>query len=419
MNLSDLLSRGELLHPVDREIPNSVDLFRAIALASGDLAILDEPGMTDHVVPLARSIGGTRNLVVVLADGLGIEPIERHASPSGTLRTKLRRELRAVYPSTTAVALTSAAAAAWPGQHGLTGWFTRFPSLERTLAILPFVEQATGVPGGSFGIDAADLIQVDAVWGRSLREVHAILPRDIEPGTYNEWFELGVRSSRRRSQERAPREVERLLRRARGPALVYAYLPVVDSVAHKYGPWSEETGAAVRSIENALDEIVARAREATGGDVTVLLTADHGHTETPKDYSLVVEAGDSILEILAAPPSGDVRSIQLQRNNSGGNNGSANAWMEQVREYLNGRIEAMPQPRPRFSLVSSDELFELGLLGPVPVPDSVRANWGDATLIALDGLTLEYATPEARPKQYPGSHSGLTPAEMRVPLVLV
>ena len=61
--------------------------------------------------------------MLILADGLGLEMLEREAA-ARTLREHLRSELRTVFPSSTAVALTSLATGEWPARHAVTGWWT-------------------------------------------------------------------------------------------------------------------------------------------------------------------------------------------------------------------------------------------------------------------------------------------------------
>ncbi|NBC28499.1 MAG: hypothetical protein GVY29_00735, partial [Spirochaetes bacterium] len=100
MTLADALKDETVLHPIHPDIPNTVDLFRAVRVISGDPAVLDERDANQHIVPLARALGTAKDLVIVVADGLGMNLLE-HLPPESLLRSSVTRELRAVYPSTT------------------------------------------------------------------------------------------------------------------------------------------------------------------------------------------------------------------------------------------------------------------------------------------------------------------------------
>lgn len=407
MTLTDRFASGELLHPVDRDIPNTVDLFRAVALASGDVSILDWSGTTDHVVSVARRIGTVPHLVVIIADGLGIGIADAHLATDGWIRRSLAGELRAVYPSTTAVALTAIASASWPAQHGLTGWWTRFPSIGRTLAILPFVEMVSGTAAREFGIEAADLIHTEPAWPGSLREVRVVLPKEISEGSYNEWFHLGVGAVTHVEMTAVPETVGAIVAAATRPTLTYVYLPVVDSVSHEHGPYADPTGDAARAVDAIAGATAGAVAAASGNASRVILTADHGHIATPSERELLVAHDDELARFFAAPPSGDVRSAQLWLR--------PGTHLADVREAIDARLAALGATA---HLIPTDELIESGVLGPVSVADAVRERWGDATLLALGDASFEYTAPNFTPKRYAGNHSGLSPEEMRVPLAI-
>ncbi len=74
-------------------------------------------------------IGEPRHLVLLLVDGLGLRMLEQRPADS-VLRRLLAMELRTVFPSTTASAITSLATGEWPAQHAVVGWWTHLPVLD-------------------------------------------------------------------------------------------------------------------------------------------------------------------------------------------------------------------------------------------------------------------------------------------------
>jgi hypothetical protein len=113
--LLDAFARGTLLPPSADE-PNTVELARAMAWLCG----VDGLELSQNAHRIADAIGRYENYVFVLIDGLGMNLIQRQ-SPGSFLRAHVAMELRAVFPSSTAPALTSIATGCWPAEHAIRG----------------------------------------------------------------------------------------------------------------------------------------------------------------------------------------------------------------------------------------------------------------------------------------------------------
>lgn len=91
---------GALLRPA--VVPSLVDLAAACWTAAG----VEGLPLTPAATGFAARIGTSRHLVLVIADGLGLDILE--AMPAASfLWQRLTATLHTVFPSTTAVALTS------------------------------------------------------------------------------------------------------------------------------------------------------------------------------------------------------------------------------------------------------------------------------------------------------------------------
>ena len=76
------------------------------------------------LVPLPVSeIKSATNIVFVIVDGLGDGYLRTHGAGGHLVRHR-RGAISAVFPSTTASAITTSFTGATPLEHGLTGWFT-------------------------------------------------------------------------------------------------------------------------------------------------------------------------------------------------------------------------------------------------------------------------------------------------------
>jgi len=154
--LTDYLAGAGLPSPVETSTHSIVDVAGTLARWLG--------GESDsHVPGLSRRVSAARGIVLIVADGLGVEQPDRTV-PDGFLREAMADELRSVFPSTTATALTSLASATWAGVHGVTGWWTHLPALSRTLCALTYSERGTGVRADHLGVRMSDIVATRSLY---------------------------------------------------------------------------------------------------------------------------------------------------------------------------------------------------------------------------------------------------------------
>ncbi len=387
---------GSLLRP-SSETPNVVDLSRAIALLAG---ASDTP-TSGNSKQLAETIGRADHLVFLLADGLGMDLLE--GIPGGSfLREYTVSELRTVFPSTSAVALTSIATAEWPTQHGVTGWWTYLPQIDSSASLLEFVTRNDGRPLSARGLDANDVFPVPSAMQSMDRDSLALLPASMASSIYSKYFAGGRLADGYRSLQQAIDVTIGRVKEAGGTTYTYLYAPRVDKVCHLYGSRQPETETAL--IE--LDRQTKRLAEALDGRGRVVVSGDHGMLDVGQAAKHLIRPSDSLLGLLRNPPSGDARVLYLN-----------------VREGAHDNVRAYFQRRfgERFLVITVDEAQELQLFGPGPIPAPIRERFGDLMAISAGEDVVDYYSGRGIHRVMAGAshHSGLTPSEMRVPLVVV
>ena len=94
-----------------------------------------------------------------------------------------------------------------------------------------------------------------------------------------------------------------------GRKFILAYYGGIDTLEHKYGPYSQEVIFEIQSIEynikNMLNNIPDKIKEKT----LLLITADHGVSETTNTY--YIKDYPNIDNNLIIPPVGDSRATFL------------------------------------------------------------------------------------------------------------
>ena len=303
-DVDELLSAfeaGTLLRSNARTL-NLVDLSRAVATASGVAGL--------ELSPAAEEVAGTLaerdHIVLVLADGLGLEMLEG-APGADFLRTHLDRELRAVFPASTAVALTSLATGEWPARHGVTGWWTYLEEIAGPATILQYRRRADERSLEALGVEPSSAFPQPSLVGRIRREVHCLLPRAIAGSVYSRYWAGDRDSTGYDSLADGFGQAAAVVRGAQQPTFTYLYVPHVDRAAHEHGADSRETRAAMFAVSQLVE---ALAREL-GTAAWVALTADHGHLDAPDADRFRIQSDDGLSELLANIPSGDSRVLQF------------------------------------------------------------------------------------------------------------
>ena len=396
----DWIASGALLPPVG-EAPAAVDLARALARLSGAPDVEPGPG----TAALAEAIGPADQLIFVLIDGLGCNLLGDLPANS-FLRRRTVLELRAVFPSTTATALTSLATAAWPARHAIPGWFTYLPEQDIMATILPFVERFGEKPLEEYGVTAVSAFpcpSVLAAYGRAVRTYH---PRAITDSQYTRYQRGASPGDGYDALSDGVDAVCRRVREAQAPTFHYLYIPDVDGAAHRHGWDAPEAHAALANVDAQLARLAEATRPAgtNGSGVRMVMSADHGMLTVPEEAKHVMRADDPIMAALRFPPSGEPRAPLFHVRP-----GQAEPFRAQFRERWG----------EWFALLTVREAEELALFGPEPLSAPARARIGDFVGIAAGPDVLLYeANGPAGISTLRGYHGGLTPAEMRIPLII-
>ena len=394
-DLAAAFDAGTLVRP-DPAKPNLVDVARAVATASGVGGL----ELSLFVEDLAASLADREHLVLILADGLGLEMLEREPG-ARTLRDHLHSEIRAVFPSSTAVALTSLATGEWPARHAVTGWWTYVEQIGGPATILQYRRLTDDCSLADLGVAPEEAFPVPSLVLQVGRRCHFLMPREIAGSVYSRYWTGGAATTGYQSLTGALNSIVEAVTGADGPMFTYVYIPHVDKEAHQAGP--ESSGA--RDAIVAVDRLVAELKARQGDSCTVVVTADHGHLAASDSERLMIQDADGIPELLASPPSGDTRAVEFHVRP-----GEHECFEARFREKFG----------EHFFLLTTDEVEDLALLGPEPLTSPTRKRLGDFTAISRGASVLGFHPSRASREalQQRSHHAGLTPAEMLVPLVV-
>ena len=394
--LKELIKSGALLHPVSEAL-SIVDLANALHNLMG----VPDVFLNDRAMGVKRLIGEPGHLVLLLADGFGMNFVET-LDEGAFIRRHLAAEMRTVFPSTTPVVLTTLATGEWPGRHGVIGWFLRLRGIDAVSTIISYMRTADKKSLSEFGVCASDAYPVPSRIGKASREVLHIMPQQIAGSAYSNYWTGGTPQAGYDvgSPEQAIEMAIRHLRSAQGPTCTYLYIPYVDSAAHKLGSTHSDTLNATMQIDRLLESLAGMLPSNS----RLVMTADHGHLDAPDHRSYELGATDEIISLCNGMPTGDQRAMY------------ANVMDENLEAFGTKIHERFGDD---FLVLAAKDVEELGLLGVGTLSDETRYRMGNALVLSTGDAVLDYRTvlgDERHPMV--SHHGGLTPAEMRIPLVV-
>jgi len=349
-------------------------------------------------LPPAR-LEGISNLVLLVVDGLGYDLLAERA---GLLQPYLRGHLTSVFPSTTASAIPTFMTGLPPSQHGLTGWHMWLREIGALLAILPLsarpgapLEQPlpprSELPRRLFGHDT--------LYQGMQRTSYVVSPHFIADSPFNRYHSRGAVKLPYNGLEGLFGALDQLTAKS-GKKFIYGYWPDYDSTAHIHGCRSSQAMGALETFAAAFTAWLARVRDS---DTLVIVTADHGFIDAPAERQIALADHPLLADCLALPLCGERRAAWCYLKP-----GREAVFEAYVRQHLEHAAIALPRER----------LLAEGWFGPGPNHPELAARIGDYALIMKEDWTLYDLLPGEKAHAMVGHHGGLSPAEMRVPLLV-
>jgi len=330
---------------------------------------------------------------VVLVDGLGWENLRERAGHASFLRPRLNdtaaaRPLTTTYPSTTAAALGTFGTGAAPGRTAMLGYTVREPASGRLVGLVSW----DGVPEPRTWQREPPLLEVAAAGGLPVTSVgparfagSGMTVAALRGGTYVPAEALADR-------------VDVAARALRSPGLVYLYWGDVDKVGHHQGWRSAAWGHALESFDAELGRL---ARSLPAGTLLVV-TADHGMVDVDPAARWDV-ATDPVLREDVALVGGEPRASHLYLVPGADPRAVAARWSAHLGEAA---LVGVREDVVAAGLFGDVAPHALPVIGDVVVAATGRTTVVDSRTQTPASLTLV------------GMHGSLTPAEMRIPLVV-
>jgi predicted AlkP superfamily pyrophosphatase or phosphodiesterase len=346
-----------------------------------------------------KEISKYKNVVLIVIDGLGYNYLIRRGDDS-ILKENLKGRITSVFPPTTASCITTFATGVAPQQHGITGWFMYLKELGMITAILRTEPRIKGCHFSDMDIDLNKIFTEKDLTNKIKVKVYTVIDKEILNSEYNRTNNTHSKMIEYQSIEGCFKGIKKAISMS-GRKYVYAYWPDLDSIAHKKGMNSK---AAYKHFKDIDMQVKKLAEYLEGKNTLLMITADHGLIDTPKEKTILIKDHPKLAECLTLQLSGEPRCAYCYVRPG---------RLRQFKRYVNTHL------KKEFYLIKSENLVKKGFYGLYKPHPRLYDRIGDYALAAKENYAIRDALLDHKEKIHIGNHGGISAEEMYVPLIVI
>lgn len=276
-----------------------VELSKALALKNG--VLLKE---NEDISKLKEMIPEKKHTLFILLDGFGYYKL-KSLNDTSILKQNLRLKMKTVNPTSTAAVITSVISASYPNKHGIFGWWDYNKELDLSYYPLLLEQRRTGLTLKEKGISLDKIFNFKPVFDKYNKKVNIYMSRDLINSDYSKML-AGSNASRHGcySIKEGFETMAKRLSEEEKETFNYFYIAGLDTASHMYGINSKEANEIIEATENGIKHLLNEV-----GDVTVILTADHGQVDMTS--MLYLNQNINFTNYFYAMPSIDTRMVSF------------------------------------------------------------------------------------------------------------
>lgn len=365
------------------------------------------------------SQNNNRKVVLFLVDGFGYRQWTKYTAHCNALKRLQEKgniaPLTAVFPSTTAAALTTIHSGLTPQEHGLPEWWVYFEELNKTISTLLFT---------AIDEDGRDKLLIQGISPKILFDGETIyqqlakanipssifMKNDYLHSAYSSTVHSGSKSVGFLDLEDLFLQLKKAITKEPSPGYFFVYWDAIDAIGHHHGPHSSPYIEEVERFFCAFDNFSRKLDAESAQETVFLFTADHGQIKVDPSQTIYLDRYPNVMDNLQVNPQGDKifpwgspRDIFLAIKD----------------EKLNDTVQLLSSALAgKATVLKIDDALRIELFGQGPLHRQIKSRLGNLLVLPHDNLTIWYEHPEAT-SQLTGMHGGLHEEEMLVPFVAI
>jgi len=230
-----------------------------------------------------------KNRLIMVLDGMGVTVMNKLLNKNGFFASHLTDTETAIIPATTVAATTAYLTGKMPWETGFVGWAQYFPEINEVVEVFTnknfYTRQDSKLPQHSSTLPCKTVVEQMNEHGK---QAFAVVPWFMGGAdNFDDWLKEVVETCNRETN-----------------AYIYSYWPEPDSTLHIVGSKDEKAKKILCEMERKIENAFKKINNKTD----VLITADHGHTDTD---NLFVEDFPEIANCLSVPTSLEARCVSF------------------------------------------------------------------------------------------------------------
>lgn len=334
----------------------------------------------------------SNTVLLFTIDGLGYDYVEKNEK--SFLFKHLRGKLTSMFPSSTAPSISTFFTGLAPSEHAITGWYMYSKEIGTTIITFPYITRL-GRVSAKIKIDPNKFFNQKTIFDRI--ESYLVIPEDVVHMDYNT---LGKNAKviSYKGMTDFIRKITRILEKDKKRKYIYAYWSEFDIICHLYGKKSKQALEHYKKLDKKISTFAKNTK-----NVDIIVTADHGHIDTEKGKTILLNNHPKLIETLERPLSGEPRAAYCYVKR-----GKEKLFEKYVKKHFGKYCY----------LFKSKDIADKGWFGP-NASSKLFERIGDYTLIMKDNYIIKDIIIGEVNRHLVGNHGGLSSEEMFVPLIVI
>lgn len=373
--------------------------------------------LLSKIVNKTTELEETNKLILLIIDGFGFNQwlryYKQHEFFSKLTKRGVVSPITSVFPSTTANAITTINSGMTPQEHGLPEWFVYFKEIDQIINTIHFKPLGSKQKDELLeqGVDPTILYNGKTIHQKLKKEkvkAFTFIDESIAHSAYSKLVFKGSTVIPAITNSDLIVKLRKNLEKTKGSGYYYVYLGNLDSIAHRYGPHTEEYSTELASISYLLEkELVGKLNQKTAKESLLLLTADHGQMNIDPQKTIYLNKYKKLIQNFQKSsynkiilPTGSPRDIFLHIKPD---------KIKEIRDFLSQEL------KEKAEIIETKDALMNGLFGTGKPADEFLNRIGNLLILPHADHTIWYKHPNGRKFDLLGFHGGLNSDEMLVP----